>query len=111
MRVRVQVIVENEDGGPAAVHEVAQLDRESLQIDTLGLQLAEAKALLQQVQQVMTEEQVRSCLSQQVACPHCGRAAAQGRHDDCRAHPLRHAAPGQSPVAPLPVPVTADSHL
>ena len=79
MKVRVQVIVDPEDGGPAAVHEVAHLDRERLQIDTLGVQLAEAKTLLQQVQQVMVDEQVRTCLVQQVACPHCGRAR---RHKD-----------------------------
>jgi len=33
-----------------------------LQIDTLGVQLAEAKALLQQVQQIVVEEQVRTYL-------------------------------------------------
>ena len=43
MRVRVQVVIEADDGGPAAVHEVAKLERGALQIDTLGLQLAEAK--------------------------------------------------------------------
>jgi hypothetical protein len=79
MKVRVQVIVETEDGGPAAMHEVAQLDREELQSDTLGLQLAEAKAVLQRVQTVLIDEQVRTCLAQQVACPHCGRAR---RHKD-----------------------------
>src|SRR6266851_4294123 len=72
MRVRVQVVIEPDDGGPAAVHEVAELERGALQIDTLGLQLAEAKELLRQVQEVVIEEQVHSCLAQQVPCPHCG---------------------------------------
>ena len=76
MRVRVQVVIEPDDGGPAAVHEVAELERGALQIDTLGLQLAEAKELLRQVQEVVIEEQIRSCLAQQVACPHCGRPRA-----------------------------------
>src|SRR2546428_339882 len=48
MRVRVQVVIEPDDGGPAAVHEVAELERGALQIVTLGLQLAEAKELLRQ---------------------------------------------------------------
>jgi hypothetical protein len=79
MKVRVQVIVEPEDGSPAAVHEVAQLDRNALQIDTLGLHLAEAKHLLQNAQQVVMDEQVRTCLARQVACPQCGRPR---RHKD-----------------------------
>ena len=37
MRVRVLVVIEADDGGPAAVHEVAELERGALQIDTLGL--------------------------------------------------------------------------
>jgi hypothetical protein len=86
MRVRVQVIIETEDGCPAAVHEVARFDRERLQIDTLGLQLAEAKALLQQVQAVLIDEQARTCLAQQVACPACGRAR---RHKDADTIVLR----------------------
>jgi hypothetical protein len=42
MRTRVQVIVEADDDTPAAVHEVAELERSDLHIDTLGLHLAEA---------------------------------------------------------------------
>lgn len=79
MRVRVQVVIESEDNGPPVVHEVAQLDRGDLLIDTLGLQLAEAKDLLQKVQEVVVSEQVRTCLAEQVACPQCGRAR---RHKD-----------------------------
>ncbi len=67
MKVRVQVVIETDDG-TAAVHEVAQLDREVLQIDTLGLHLAEAKDLLRQVQEVLIDEPVRTGLTQQVAC-------------------------------------------
>ena len=36
MRVRVQVVIETDDGSPAAVHEVVQLDRDTARIDTLG---------------------------------------------------------------------------
>jgi len=79
MRVRVQVVIESENNGPPVVHEVAHMDRGDLLIDTLGLQLAEAKELLQKVQQVVVDEQVRTCLAGQVACPHCRRAR---RHKD-----------------------------
>ena len=48
---------------------------------TLGLHLAEAKDLLQQVQEVVVDEQVRTCLAEQMACPGCGRARA---HKDAK---------------------------
>jgi len=86
MRVRVQVIVEADDDSSPAVHEVAQIERGDLHIDTLGLQLAEAKDLLQKVQAVVVDEQVRSCVAEQVACPACGRAR---RHKDAGAIVLR----------------------
>jgi len=86
MRVRVQVIVEpdgEDDEQPSVVHEVGQIERSELAVDTLGLQLAEAKELLQRVQEVLIDEQVRDHLAQQVACPACGQARA---HKDT--HPI-----------------------
>ena len=79
MRVHIQVVIESDDDGPPVVHEVAHLARGDLHIDTLGLRLAEAKDLLQKVQQVVIDEQVRTCLADQVACPFCGGAR---RHKD-----------------------------
>jgi hypothetical protein len=79
MRLRVQVVIESvddDDHQALAVHEVAQIDREALSVDTLGLQLAEAQQLLQKVQAVLIDEQVRTSLAEQVACPSCGRARA-----------------------------------
>ena len=61
MRVRVQVIVEPEgedDDQAPIVHEVASIERGDLSVATLGLQLAEAKDLLQKVQTVVINEQV-----------------------------------------------------
>jgi hypothetical protein len=58
---------------------VAHLERGDLHIDTLGLQLAEAKDLLQKMQKAVIDEQVRTCLAEQVACPECGR---RRRHKD-----------------------------
>src|SRR5437660_693588 len=84
MRFRVQVVIEAddaEDERAVVVHEVAQIDRDTLAVDTLGLHLAEAKDLLQQVQEVVVDEQVRTCLAEQMACPGCGRARA---HKDAK---------------------------
>jgi hypothetical protein len=73
MRVRVQVVIDSDDDGPPVVHEVANVERGDLHIDTLGLQLAEAKDLLQRVQEVVIGKQVQTCLAEQAACPECGR--------------------------------------
>ena len=45
MRLRVQVVIEADDDDAhqaPAVHEVAQIEREALSVDTLGLHLKEA---------------------------------------------------------------------
>src|SRR6266567_204930 len=79
MKLRVQVVIESDDEDAehrSAVHVVAQIDRDALSVDTLGLQLEEAKHLLQQVQAVLIDEQVRTILAEQVACPDCGRPRA-----------------------------------
>jgi len=80
MRLRVQVVIEPDDAPDsdpqsAVVHEVATIERGGLSVDMLGLQLAEAK-LLQHVQEVLIDEQVQSCLTEQIACPHCSRPRA-----------------------------------
>ncbi len=94
MRLRVQVVVEpddddEQDGDRQAtvVHEVATIERDGdLSGDTLGLQMAEAKDLLKRVQEVPIDEQVRSCLAEQIACPHCRRPRA---HKDTRSIVMR----------------------
>ena len=112
MRVRVQVIVEGDDETPSVVHEVAHIERGDLRIDTLGLHLAEAKDLLQKVQEVVIAEQVSSCLVNQVACPHCHQARC---HKDATtivsADALRHAPPAQSALVALLLPASADPHV
>jgi hypothetical protein len=65
MRLRVQVVIEaddDDDRQSPAVREVAQIDRDVLSVDTLGLRLDEAKHLLQKVQAILIDEQVhQSC--------------------------------------------------
>jgi hypothetical protein len=53
MKVRVQVIIEADSGEQACIEEVASLRREMLQLEDLGLTLAEAKAMLAGVQRTM----------------------------------------------------------
>jgi hypothetical protein len=82
MKIRVQVVFEPDDDGhdhTPVVHEVAHFERGALHVDTLGLQLAEAKNLLQDVQELVVGEQVRTCVAEQARCPCCGRTR---RHKD-----------------------------
>ena len=56
MRVRVQLIVERDDeddAEPPVVFDVGQIERDELAVDTLGLHLAEAKDLVQQVRAIL----------------------------------------------------------
>ena len=71
MKVRVQIVVEADDDRPPAVHEVAEVERDDLHVDTLGLYLTEAKDLLQKVPEVVVTEQLHRYLEEQVACPEC----------------------------------------
>ena len=72
MKVRVQVIVESDHGETQCVENVAQFERGALQPETLGMTLAEAKALLQGVQRTMVAEQTTAYLDAQHPCPACG---------------------------------------
>jgi len=81
MKVRVQVVIESEAGEAAEVHEIAGVEREELRLDTLGLTLEEAKAVLEGIQHAIVEQQTAEYLSSQTACPHCEkRRYHKGRH-------------------------------
>jgi hypothetical protein len=71
MKIKIQVVIETE-GRDEVVQEVAQLKRGALRVEEFGLTLAEAKALLQGVQQAMVEQQSAEYLEQQASCSHCG---------------------------------------
>jgi hypothetical protein len=69
MNVRIQVVIEAENGKPERIEEIARLGRGSLRPEELGLTLAEAKALLHGMQQVLVTEQVADYLAQFKSCP------------------------------------------
>jgi hypothetical protein len=82
VKLTVQVVVHADEGTEAVVREVFTMKREEpLALDTLGLQLAEAKDLLAAVQDSLVSHQVSTALSAQVGCPDCGAAR---RHKDSR---------------------------
>lgn len=73
MKIKVQIIIEADDGATETVQEVSHLERGSLQPAELGLTLVEAKTLLEGVQRAMVEQQIAKSLTEQPACPECGK--------------------------------------
>lgn len=71
MKIRVQLCCVSETGGEAC-HEVLALERTDLAMETLGLTLAEGKALLQSEQDSVVAEQVAEDLARHQRCPDCG---------------------------------------
>jgi hypothetical protein len=69
--LRIQVIIESDNGTPELVQDVAHLEREELQPETLGLTLAEGKPLLEGVQRTLVTQQTAAYLAQQALYPQC----------------------------------------
>lgn len=72
MKLKVQVVTIGEDG-QETLHDVACLKREALTPETLGLSLAEGKAVLKSIQEVVVEWQMADYLPKQRTCPACGK--------------------------------------
>jgi hypothetical protein len=82
MKMKVQVIVESDDGQTEVIREAIALDRGPLQEDQLGLTLAEAKDLLSSVQQTMATCQVQEYAEQSRYCSVCGISRPRkGKHE------------------------------
>lgn len=62
MKIKIQLLIESEQGERVVIQDVAQLQRAALTPETLGLTLAEAKGLLHGAQQALVEQQVAEYL-------------------------------------------------
>src|SRR3954454_15646640 len=81
MKLRIQIIVEADGQAAEVLQEIAAIERGPLRPADVGLTLAEAKDLLQGVQQVLVERQVAEATAQQAHCPACGqRRRHKGTH-------------------------------
>jgi hypothetical protein len=49
MKIKIQVVVELDDGDTQVIQEVSKIERSSLQPENLGLSIAESKELLQNI--------------------------------------------------------------
>jgi hypothetical protein len=72
MRVKVQLVIGADDGGPDTIHDVAVLEKDCQRIEQLGLTLAEAKQLLTQLQQHVVAHQAAAFVTTRSQCEACG---------------------------------------
>src|SRR5215813_5735525 len=72
MQGKVQVVTRRDDG-EEALHEVACVERDELTPASLGLSIADSKAILQGIQEVVVAWQMRAYLDSQRHCPQCGK--------------------------------------
>src|SRR4051794_4254067 len=82
MKITVQIAVESAPGQPEVIQQVTRLERgPCLQPATLGLSLAEARAILAGLEQTMVQGQAVEFVAQVGRCPRCGRQrACKGHH-------------------------------
>jgi hypothetical protein len=81
MICKIQAVTRGEDGRED-IREIACLERTDLKPETLGLSLAEAKAILKGLQAIVVDGQVSAHIPAQRPCPDCGGLRAlKGCHD------------------------------
>ncbi|GLC91291.1 hypothetical protein Tamer19_06990 [Cupriavidus sp. TA19] len=68
---------------PATVTEIAQLELTAFDAGSLGLHLAEAKALLSRLQRTMVSAQVAEAVARGSVCPTCGAQVWRGLEQGC----------------------------
>ncbi len=78
-QIRVIVIV---DKGQQQVHEITSVQRTELKPETLGLTLAEGKAILGEIQRVVVEQQTAQCVAAHRPCSDCGQPRSRNGHHD-----------------------------
>ena len=72
MKFRIQVLRVADDGAER-MKEVMEFERQELAMETLGMSLAEGKAVLKGVQEFVAEQQAAEFLQRERTCRHCAR--------------------------------------
>jgi hypothetical protein len=94
MKLKVQVVTLTDDG-EESIRDVACVEREELTPAILGLSIADSKAILQGIQDVVVEWQMHAYLDSQRHCPQCGKL----RHSKGVHHTVFRTVFGDLPVA------------
>ena len=72
MRVKLQLVMCNDEGDEETVTDVITLNKNTQRIEHLGLTLSEAKQLLSTPQRHLLRQQVDAFLNTYADCPDCG---------------------------------------
>jgi len=72
MRVKLQLVICNDQGEEETVTDVITLNKHHQHIEHLGLTLAESKHLLSTLQRHLLQQQVATFLDAHSTCPDCG---------------------------------------
>ncbi len=72
MRVKLQLVICNDEGQEETVTDVIALNKNHQRIEHLGLTLAESKHLLSTIQRRLLQQQVHTFLDARSTCPDCG---------------------------------------
>jgi hypothetical protein len=81
MNIKLNLVIESDEGILRYENEIAQLQRSQLCPTTLGLTLDESKQLLQTLQQEIVTCQTAEYVAQQRPCPDCGKQRKfKGKH-------------------------------
>jgi hypothetical protein len=81
MKMTVQLVVCEDDGREETITNVVILEKTCQQIEQVGLTLAEAKTLLQRLQQHIVEQQAAAFVAMRTHCQACGALlSTKGHH-------------------------------
>jgi len=72
MRVKLQLVIGNDEGDEETVTDVITFNKHNHRIEHLGLSLAESKELLSTLQRHLLQQQVDTFLDTCSTCPDCG---------------------------------------
>src|SRR2546430_13115082 len=72
MRIKLQLIMCNDQGDEETVTDVITLNKNNQRIEHLGLTLAESKQLLSTLQRHLLQQQINTLLDTRSTCPDCG---------------------------------------
>ena len=72
MRVKLQLVLCNDDGHEETMTDVISWNKDYHRIEHLGLTLAESKQLLKLIQKKLLQEQIDRYLKTHWQCPDCG---------------------------------------
>jgi hypothetical protein len=74
MKIKVQLVVCDDDGDEETLTDVAVLEKDCQRIEHLGLTLPEAKQILAALQQRLVEQQTAAFVAAHSQCEHCGKS-------------------------------------